>query len=487
MDPNVLFQMESVYNDLEDTGPRHTVGARALARLRLLGVHTKLDKPSMLLLHVADEALGQEAYIKGVVNYQGAPGVQIRKSPFMPQFLYEWAVYRDAVNPMIRGSECGNLVAMLASFACTLPQLAEWLRTQAPGLGGKRQHAIVTAKELEAMGQVAPASTVRCIMTGVPPTLPGHPIETLDEHIRNAAHGALAGRLDAAVQNIVFQVLYTLHACHARGLMHNDDHLANWLVGALQQGVTGVGAARSFFVVLDAHTAFEVDGSVMPFLFDWDHAYLEAAGPNPLLQAAVCDATGECNTVTPARDTYFVLCSLWRELFGGRGTCAELAALPELPPAGSGSAACVGGFLQRLACYLRRLWRALFSSNSVPVHEAGNDTWPAAELLRVARGKCERQGANLARMARIGIGGVTPGLRGGAACRLLPEDDDLLRIMPSAEAMLRTDMFADMRVDIRLIPGLLARGERVYAPGDVLSTLPIAGLDDDYRSVAPDE
>lgn len=464
MNPATLFDELALYDGLDCRG--------VLDRLQLLKVHKSKDKPGLLLLEVQDRESGQVGFLKIVFRVGVQDSTLIPKDwqdmlwqmhRLVPQFVYERRVYEAAANPMILSSECGNLVPMLANFNCDIYTLGLWIEQQ-----GNQQNAVGNpAYEdmfMEAMklGSLAGLQntefTALALLTAVPPTLPGQGIILLSDYL-DAMYNDF-GRM----QHIIFQMFYTLHACHARGLMHNDDHALNWLVGTLELHPGPASPDAVAYYVLDEHTAFQVNVGAMVFLFDWDNAYMSSLGNNPFLTEGMCATTGECNAVRPERDTYYTLCLLWGVLFGTDSDCNSLA-----------SPGCQGTFMARLWCQLRGLFCRLFGAgcgNSIPV-EQDSAAWPNT-LKYIAKRKCAAQDTQIRRMADVNLKGVPTGLNGGAACRLLPSDTDLLRLVPTTGELLRTDMFDDMRVDVSAIPELLRQGARVYAPGDVLSTLPVA-------------
>lgn len=103
------------------------------------------------------------------------------------------------------------------------------------------------------------------------------------------------------VKQVLIMVLYALLAMRQQGVTHNDLHMGNILV-------------RSDGQPLELHPSstlsFSLDTHYWPVIFDWDHAYVAALGPNPFLTEQLCSEHGACNALHTEQDLYAFFCRL---------------------------------------------------------------------------------------------------------------------------------------------------------------------------------
>jgi hypothetical protein len=77
-------------------------------------------------------------------------------------------------------------------------------------------------------------------------------------------------------KSIVFQVLYTLETMNRIGLTHNDIHLENIFVTKFSEPVSTV------YEMMDG-TRYMIKSQYSAIIYDWDFAYSEYVGNNPLI------------------------------------------------------------------------------------------------------------------------------------------------------------------------------------------------------------
>ena len=102
---------------------------------------------------------------------------------------------------------------------------------------------------------------------------------------------------------VIFQVIYAIYILGLYRLVHHDLHFANILVVKLFE------PRKMYFKVREQ--GFVIETEYIPFLFDWDWAYCELLGDNPLLaNPTYCHVLGMCNEFNPRFDMYLLMCFL---------------------------------------------------------------------------------------------------------------------------------------------------------------------------------
>lgn len=202
-------------------------------------------------------------------------------------FIIERRIYMEVINGMILNGECGNLVPAVGTRLCDhIPSEVSFLNDLI----------------------VNPNNTNRVIalITLVPPFYYG---DTLEDYILNNPHIANNANF---MKRIMFQMLYTLEACHRNNLIHNDNHLNNWLVG------TAFDPTVTMRYRVDSSHTYSMPGNLCVYLFDWDRGYAANVGFNRLLfdrgkdaqYMTLCESAGACNEYRPYRDIFQALCSM---------------------------------------------------------------------------------------------------------------------------------------------------------------------------------
>lgn len=234
--------------------------------------NTKEDR---LVVYYGDIA-GQQAVVKMMV-YKSFP--PLPPPPDVKAFFMEQRIYMDVINDMILKSECGNLVPAVSTRACDRGDVAVNL----PFIPSRVER-------------------VDALITLVPPSYHGQNVNDLLKNNPSWTSNA------SLLRPIVFQMLYTLAACHERGLTHNDNHLGNWLVGKAANPLS-----QLRYVVSPTHM-YSTAGSTCVYLLDWDRGYKSDMGNNALLDQAMCQRVGACNQHRPYRDIFQTLCQLSQAL-----------------------------------------------------------------------------------------------------------------------------------------------------------------------------
>lgn len=196
---------------------------------------------------------------------------------------YEAAVYERVVNPMVAAAQSANLVTSVA-WARDQPVNAWYV--EAAALTDEEDARQLRQFRLAALMEYGDDVAVSTLVTVQPPQLLGSLWDVFEDMGDD--------------WSMAFQMAYTLTACHAAGLSHNDNHLSNWLVSA---------AAPDVVYAVSPDALVRVAGARL-WLYDWDMAYAEVLGPNPELVDAMCVEYGMCSSVSALHDLVQMACSL---------------------------------------------------------------------------------------------------------------------------------------------------------------------------------
>jgi len=199
----------------------------------------------------------------------------------LPGLMYEAGVYKKLVNPMVNiYNENINMVTMYA-----------WLPKMPAMEFYSQLHTVADSKEVyKVLDVLSNLQSVYMwtLVTNAPENFIGSAAEVLEYYPQFASQA-------------LFQMMYTIRSCTNRGLIHNDLHMGNWLVSMPGKRVA---------YALTLETAYMDPGNVMLYLYDWDRAYHELLGNNPLLEVGngLCEQYGQCNSDKPGRDMGQTVC-----------------------------------------------------------------------------------------------------------------------------------------------------------------------------------
>lgn len=70
---------------------------------------------------------------------------------------------------------------------------------------------------------------------------------------------------------VLYQILYAFYTLEKFKIMHNDVHFGNILIEVLNEPI-----------VINLNDKFTFESFLIPKIYDWDHGFAEALGPNPL-------------------------------------------------------------------------------------------------------------------------------------------------------------------------------------------------------------
>lgn len=128
----------------------------------------------------------------------------------------------------------------------------------------------------------------------------GKGLTTLREFVKNHKNN------HTLLQKIYFQLLYTLAILEEYKIMHNDLHGDNVLVEEYKTPVTFQYTLRFGDIVKSVNFTTKY----IPYIFDWDHAYVQELGDNYMNDLNIDGIyQGILNRFTPKFDLYTLLCT----------------------------------------------------------------------------------------------------------------------------------------------------------------------------------
>lgn len=258
----------------------------------------------------------QECYTKALAerpNEQGEDGEA-------DAIDYEAKIYAQ-LNSLVRRGVCPNLVQMVTHGVCTgaafvervvarshaassdaiysasIGQMDAYLRrlVRAGRAHRKEPNPPVNLDPIAAAKWLfEPDDVVHAITTLVPVGFKSTLFQAVDE------------MPEVTLRSVLFQMLYTLYACNQAGIVHNDNHLGNWLVGELPAGHSHLTYA------LNDNTVVVLPNQTIIYLYDWDRGFSTSLGDNPLLATHpwYCKDIGQCNRLSPQHDNIVATCSV---------------------------------------------------------------------------------------------------------------------------------------------------------------------------------
>lgn len=100
---------------------------------------------------------------------------------------------------------------------------------------------------------------------------------------------------------VFFQLIYSLYIMGLFRMVHNDLHIYNVLV---------VEYPRPLEMLYSVgRKNFLINTRYIPYIFDWDFAYVEQLGDNPKLSDYYCENKIACNRFSSRTDLYTILCT----------------------------------------------------------------------------------------------------------------------------------------------------------------------------------
>ena len=103
--------------------------------------------------------------------------------------------------------------------------------------------------------------------------------------------------------SIIFQLLHALYVMEQLKLMQNDLHFGNILLEILPE-------AKIITITISPKVSVQFRTRYIPKIFDWDRAYCESLGPNPILTSERYARLNSFNTFKKSADYYQLICEL---------------------------------------------------------------------------------------------------------------------------------------------------------------------------------
>jgi len=243
---------------------------------------------------------------------------------------YEILIYKDIVRPLIYKKVCPNFVRYLGSSnGCKSSQLINFLVDRAPINKGPR---VMTLDQAERATTVAVSYLSRSrenrpsINSAYNRNITSQNMlqdysVLINEAFTPGTHNfkdwlKMSNKKPGLVFNVVFQIMV---ACYALGLSKttaNDLHLANIWVEPLSE-------PRTYVYIIDG-IPYTVELEYLALVYDFDRAYSEKFGNNPMLDEHLCQSYNQCNETVMNKDAIKVLMYLMCSGFATRDLILEI-------------------------------------------------------------------------------------------------------------------------------------------------------------------
>jgi len=226
---------------------------------------------------------------------------------------YEIIIYKEIVRPLIYEKVCPNFVRYLgSSTGCKSSQLINFLVDRAPVRKGPRVMTFnqaaraknVSVSYLLALSDGRPSINSAYNMNPVVPQLKMLQDFKFSVLINEAFTPGTQNFMDwmkynykypKLVYNILFQIMV---ACYALGLSKttaNDLHMGNVWIEPLSE-------PRTYVYIING-TPYTVEIEYLALVYDFDRAYSEKFGDNPMLEDGfLCQSNNQCNETVMNKD-----------------------------------------------------------------------------------------------------------------------------------------------------------------------------------------
>lgn len=101
---------------------------------------------------------------------------------------------------------------------------------------------------------------------------------------------------------VLFQICQACYALYSERACHNDLHAGNVWVS------TRPDVKKNVKYVIGSKNYVFSNVTILSRLFDFDRAYAESLGPNPILESGICPKHGQCNKIIEPKDFIKFLC-----------------------------------------------------------------------------------------------------------------------------------------------------------------------------------
>jgi len=229
---------------------------------------------------------------------------------------YERDVYSDVIYPLIQNNVCSNFVKYLSSGCCTYDNLLNLLNSN-----GRNNEK----KLLRNISYMYENGTDRPSITS---NLLGRPLSpSFCELAKNLDYWILCTKnmtkpkflynllndrslTTQSLLELMFQIAISCHVMSLSHTTHNDLHYKNIFVE------TSSSANTYKYIIGENENDFDeyiITSKYNTYIYDFDRAYVENIGENPLLEGWACDDYYQCNKYIDNKDIVFILSQIYEE------------------------------------------------------------------------------------------------------------------------------------------------------------------------------
>ena len=229
---------------------------------------------------------------------------------------YERDVYSDVIYPVIKNNVCSNFVKYLSSRYCTYDNLLNLLNYN--GRNNERK-LLRNISYMYENNKGRPSITSNLL--GRPPSPSFRELaKKLDYWIlctKNMTNPIFLYDLliDKSLTTqdlleLMFQIAISCYVMSLSHTTHNDLHYKNIFVE------TSSSANTYKYIIGKNENDFDeyiITSKYNTYIYDFDRAYVENMGENPLLEGWACDDYYQCNKYVDNKDIVFVLSQIYEE------------------------------------------------------------------------------------------------------------------------------------------------------------------------------
>jgi hypothetical protein len=224
------------------------------------------------------------------------------KVPFMKEILegldYEIKVYKQ-IKRIVDKGVCNSFIRYITSGQCYGHQLTEFPGVNRPNFNRNVSYMIEGYTDRPSINsddrmdmRMGNFSYKRFTVLCTEPAYGGSFDDYIDKH----------GFTDTTY-SLIFQTLVGCYVMANNGIVHNDIHPGNVLL-------TDNEPATTVYYVFPSDLVIELSVDKRAKIFDFDRAYSESLGENPILNNELCMSSSQCNRIIPNLDMVKFLCYL---------------------------------------------------------------------------------------------------------------------------------------------------------------------------------
>lgn len=210
---------------------------------------------------------------------------------------YEARVYKKIYETIIKNKISPNFISYVGYSCCSVDKIKKYFDNTYPTdkyetlyefIKNNRESNVCTlitenANDVSHLGFRSP-----CIVYSLNESI---------HHLKQRANGM------NRINDIMFQIIYSLSVMQYFEIMHNDLHTNNLLVRYLPATI------KLGFTVVDKK--FQLSTYIIPAFFDWDMAYMPSLGNNPKIETTYFDSLNMRNEYNPYTDLYILACIIY--------------------------------------------------------------------------------------------------------------------------------------------------------------------------------